>query len=101
MLNILPQLEAVARRCVWFEEPKRALKNPARFIAYVLTYGTAQDVMKLRAAISDEALREALQHAPPGIYDARSWHYWHLMLGLSPTPPMPQRFAEATFMDED
>ena len=42
-------------------------------------------------SVSDDDLREALAQAPPGVFDARSWSYWHLMLDPSPAPPLPQR----------
>jgi hypothetical protein len=35
--------------------------------------------------------QEALEHAPPGIIDKRSWAYWNVMFGRYPAPPMPQR----------
>ena len=34
---------------------------------------------------------EALDHAPPGINDPRSWAYWNSRLGRYPTPPAPAR----------
>jgi hypothetical protein len=45
----------------------------------------------LRRYLSDDDLREALRNAPPGIIDARSWAYWHLMLDVDPAPPIPVR----------
>jgi hypothetical protein len=45
----------------------------------------------VRQHLSDDDLREALDHAPPGIFDGRSWAYWNLKLGRYPTPPMPER----------
>ncbi len=86
------ELETVARRCVWFRTPAEALADPVHFIAHVLTYGTHEDVKVLRRHVDDDALRAALAQAPPGIFDARSWSYWHLMLtGRSPAPPLPTR----------
>jgi hypothetical protein len=41
--------------------------------------------------VSLDDFREALEHAPPGIFDERSWNYWHLMTGRHPPPPMPKR----------
>jgi hypothetical protein len=36
--------------------------------------------------------REALDKAPPGIIDPRSWAYWNLVIaGRYPPPPMPVR----------
>jgi hypothetical protein len=33
-----------------------------------------------------------LEHPPPGVFDARSWAYWNLVLaGRPPAPPLPTR----------
>jgi len=93
----LPQTQAllnVARRVVWFKEPAVALADPPHFLAHVMTYGSAEDVAAVRDAVGQDAFREALDHAPPGVFDPRSWAYWHLVFfARSPPPPMPQRFA--------
>ena len=87
-----PDLEVVARRCVWFMEPSAALARPAHFIAYVLTYGMPEDVKTLRRHVSDAVLSAALDQAPSGVFDGRSWAYWHLKLkGLRHAPPLPER----------
>ncbi len=90
-LNLTPEIEAVARRVIWFEEPTVAIANTSRFLAYAMTYGTHRDVAEVRKQLSDNELREALDAAPPGIFDPRSWAYWNLMLGRYPAPPMPDR----------
>lgn len=88
-----PELRAVARRVVWFKEPDEALTDPVHFLAHVMTYGTPEDLAALRGIVSREAFQEALDRAPPGIFDARSWAYWHLVLaGRTPPPPLPARF---------
>jgi len=46
---------------------------------------------QIRRHVSDDDLREALDRAPPGIMDARSWAYWNSKLGRYPPPPMPVR----------
>ncbi len=86
-----PEMRALARRVVWFKPPGDALSMPAHFIAHALTYGTHEDVSVLRRFVSDDELREALASAPPGVFDARSWAYWHLMLDRHPAPPLPVR----------
>jgi hypothetical protein len=86
-----PELQAVARRAVWFQPPDEALQDVVRFVAYVLTYGTHSDVSTLRRYISNDELREALDQAPPGIFDPRSWAYWNLKIDRYPAPPMPTR----------
>lgn len=81
----------LAPRVIWFEPPEQALAEPVRFLAYVMTYGTAQDVAVVRRYVDLSDFREALDHAPPGIIDERSWAYWNVMTGRYPVPPMPRR----------
>ena len=45
----------------------------------------------LRRYVSDDDFREALDKAPPGIIDARSWSYWNNKMGRYPAPPLPRR----------
>jgi hypothetical protein len=84
-------LLSLATRVVWFEPPERALAQPVRFLAYVMTYGTVEDIAVIRRYAQLDDLREALEHAPPGIMDERSWAYWNAMTGRYPAPPMPRR----------
>ena len=80
-----------ARRIVWFEEPGTALSEPYRFTAYALRYATPEDMDLILSHIGREGLRDVLDHAPPGIIDARSWSYWNVMVDRFPPPPMPTR----------
>ena len=81
----------LAPRVIWFEPPEKALADPVRFLAYVMTYGTAKDIAVIKRYLDLNDFREALEHAPPGIIDARSWAYWNTVVGRYPVPPMPQR----------
>ena len=90
-LKLTPELERIARRALWFEEPAQAIADPVRFTAYVMTYGSHEDMQVLRLQLSDDDLRHALDHAPPGIFDGPSWSYWNTMLGRYPPPPRPTR----------
>jgi len=85
------EILAVARRVVWFEPPEQAIANPIRFMAYLLTYGTAEEIAAVRKHLGPDDLREAVERAPPGIFDARSWAYWNLMIDRLPAPPLPRR----------
>ena len=90
-LPLTDEFKAIARRVIWFEEPEQALHDPVRFLAYAMTYGRHEDTKRLREYYSDEELRESLDHAPPGIFDERSWAYWNNILGRYPAPSAPQR----------
>ncbi len=81
----------VAKRLVWFEPPELALKEAVRFLAYAFAHARDQDMRVLRTLVTDSELRFALQNAPPGIIDAKSWAYWHLMLDLGEAPSLPTR----------
>lgn len=81
----------LAKRVIWFEPPEAALADPVRFLSYVMTYGTADDLAIALTFFGAEDFRDALEKAPPGIFDARSWAYWNLVVGRCPPPPMPRR----------
>jgi hypothetical protein len=84
----------VAPRVIWFEPAAAALADPVRFLAYVMAYGTVEEIKVVRRYVSLDDFREALDHAPPGIIDERSWAYWNTKFGRYPVPPMPQRKFE-------
>ncbi len=90
-LPVTQELLRVARRVVWFEEPEQALADPVHFLAHVMVFGTVEDLTALRGIVGKGEYREALEHAPPGIFDARSWAYWNLICGRRPAPPLPVR----------
>ena len=90
-LPATPALLRVARRVVWFKEPAAALADPVNLLAHAMTYGSVEDIVALEAVVGKAGFREALEQAPPGIFDPRSWAYWNLVCGRQPTPPMPVR----------
>jgi hypothetical protein len=81
----------LARRIIWFEPPVHALADPIRFMAYAMTYARHEDMRVIRRYVSDDDMREALDRAPPGIIDPRSWAYWNSKMGRYPPPPPPVR----------
>ncbi|MES1257466.1 MAG: hypothetical protein ABUS51_03515 [Acidobacteriota bacterium] len=90
----LPQtteLLAVAERVVWFRPPSEALADPIHFLAHVMTYGTVEDLQALDGIAGPDEFEEALNNAPPGIFDKRSWAYWNLKYGRAESPPLPVR----------
>ena len=90
-IPITPQTTEVARRIIWFEGPEKALANPVRFMAYAMTYAHHKDMRVIRRYVSDDEIRHALDTAPPGIIDPRSWAYWNLKMGRFPPPPQRRR----------
>jgi hypothetical protein len=84
------ELREIAARYVWWQPPEVTLARPQHFLCQIMTLGTAEDVQTVRRAWRDQAFVDALEHAPPGVMDAKSWNYWHLFFGRRP-PPLPER----------
>jgi hypothetical protein len=59
-----------------------------------MAYAAHEDMTVLRRYVSDDNFREALDKAPPGIIDPRSWLYWNSKMGRYPPPP-PQHTGTA------
>jgi hypothetical protein len=89
-----PETEPVARRVVWFESPEEALADPVRFMAYAMARATHEDMKVIRRYVDEADFLEALDKAPPGIIDRRSWAYWNSKMGRYPAPPEPTRRLE-------
>jgi hypothetical protein len=92
-IPVTAETRSLAHKLVWFETADTALADPVRFLAYAFARATHEEMRVLRRYVDDDGLREALDHAPPGIIDPRSWSYWNLRLGRYPPPPLKQRFT--------
>ncbi len=86
-----PDLLALATRVVWWKPSEETLGDPIFFLAHVMTYGTADDVAIAREHFGDGAFGAALDQAPAGVFDARSWAYWQAVRWRIPPPPLPTR----------
>jgi hypothetical protein len=84
-------MKPAARRIVWFKPPEEALDNPIELMAYAMKHSTDEDMALLLRHLGEDGLREAIDKAPPGIVDARSWSYWNARIGRFPAPPAPRR----------
>lgn len=86
-----PRLLGVAARLFWWKPPEEALADERRFLAQAMTFGSWEDITVVRETFPDTALRAVLADAPPGVFDRRSWAYWHARFGRAPAPPLPRR----------
>jgi hypothetical protein len=90
-LPCTPAFLAAARRIVWFKPPEEALDNPIELMAYAMKRATDADIKLLLDHIGADGLREAIEKAPPGIIDARSWCYRNAKIERIPAPPLRRR----------
>jgi hypothetical protein len=95
-----PEFLRAARRIVWFESPEQALGDPLKLMAYALKHSTDEDMALLLQHVGLDGLKEALNNAPPGIIDPRSWSYWNAKAGRYPAPPIPSRQFGPPYADE-
>jgi hypothetical protein len=86
-----PDLLRIASRVVWWEPPSRVVARETDFLCRVMVLGTWEDANQVEDLYGPARLRIALAHAPAGVFDPRSWHYWHHRLGLGPASPLPAR----------
>lgn len=86
----MTDLEQVARRLFWWKPPAEALADLQRFLAQVMVYGTPEDVAVAREHFSKEDFKAVLTDPPAGVFDPRSWNYWHVVFGME-TPEQPRR----------
>jgi len=84
------ELEQICRALFWWQDPSVSLANPRRFLAQVMTLGTWGEVQFVKEKFGWQAFKDALLNAPPGVFDARSWAYWHAFFGL-PEAELPRR----------
>lgn len=79
----MTDLEEVAKRLFWWKPPAEALADSNRFLAQVMTYGTIEDLAVVNRHFPESAFREVLANPPAGVFDPRSWSYWHLRFDLA------------------
>ncbi|MEC5320268.1 hypothetical protein VSX61_15215 [Brenneria populi subsp. brevivirga] len=82
-------LKTLARKYIWWQSPDEAIAHPQRIMAQVMNIGDYTDVQTLVAYVDADTLRDVLEHAQAGQFNARSWAYWHYRLDLSLLEQVP------------
>ncbi len=85
------ELCAVAERVIWFESAEETLRYPKRFLAYLMTFGTLEEILTTKKYFSDRDFEKVLLDPPAGIFDERSWSYWNGVYKHNPPLPLPRR----------
>ena len=68
-MNQAPDLCAIAQRVVWFESADEILRQPKRFLAYLMTFGTVEEILLARKYFSAQDFEAVLADPPAGIFD--------------------------------
>jgi hypothetical protein len=80
----------VVPRVFWWGDPQVWLNDARRFAAQVMTCGDWDDAALTLELLGDSWFKLALQNPPPGVFDIKSWTYWHHRYHLK-VPPLPVR----------
>ena len=88
--HLRPVLMPVAKRVFWWGNPDEWLNDQARFVAQVMTFGDWDDTALVWKLFGDAVFRQVLIDPPPGVFDPKSWSYWHQRYHLQ-VPPLPAR----------
>jgi hypothetical protein len=83
------ELTAIAHSLVWWKPPEEVEFH--YLVRRVMDRGMPAMVGWLEQHYGRDVFRRALEGAEPGNFSEKSWNYWHLVLDLRPTPPLPQR----------
>jgi hypothetical protein len=88
--RLRPSLVPVAQRVFWWGNPEEWLNYPTRFVAQVMTFGDWDDTGLVWKLLGESVFLQVLVDPPPGVFDIKSWSYWHHRFQL-PVPPLPCR----------
>jgi hypothetical protein len=80
----------LAARYVWWQTPETTLSDIDSLLCRIMTDGTAEDYVAACKLWGEAAFMRALERAPPGAVDERSWRFWHLHFKI-PLRPYPRR----------
>ena len=86
---------AMAQKYVWWKTPTETMAEPGLLLAQMMTMGTLEDVQWMLSFTSSDELRAVLGDPPVGVFNGRSWTYWHRRLNGEPIPPLPTRRVAA------
>jgi len=80
----------VAARVFWWGNPQAWLNDPLRLATQVMTYGDWNDTVITLELLGESLFKQVLQNPPAGVFDLKSWLYWHHHFHLE-APPLSAR----------
>ena len=80
----------VARKVFWWGDPSDWMDDKIRFVAQVMTFGDWNEAALVSKLLGEESFKQVIADPPPGVFDIKSWTYWHLRFNMT-VPPLPKR----------
>ena len=76
------------KRLFWWEGGD-AERSPLRVAAQVMALGTLEDIREVRERFGPEIFEKVLSAPPRGLFDPKSWSFWHKKMGHREIPALP------------
>jgi len=86
--DLQEDLWPLAKRYIWWQPPETSLADYFRLLAHIMNLATWEDQQWLENHVPRPHLLTALESAPAGVFNRRSWNYWHVRLQV-PAKPFP------------
>lgn len=83
--------EAPLERLFWWKE--KSPPSPLRMAAQVMAFGNLDDIQTVRKLHGDRIFGEVLKNPPRGLFDPKTWVFWHKKLKITPIPPFPSQYV--------
>jgi hypothetical protein len=84
------EIKRLARKYIWWKSADVAIQTPEMVVAQAMNIGDYEDICTLSEVLGEEDLRYVVEHAEAGMFDERSWHFWHYRLGLAEPGKVPR-----------
>ncbi|PAF46749.1 hypothetical protein BKH41_08550 [Helicobacter sp. 12S02232-10] len=84
----------LSKKYIWWQKPQETIQSPEKIILKTMDIGTFEDANILLENFDKQFLIETLQKSEIGSMRKKSWHYWHIILGIcdyNHIPPMPTK----------
>ena len=84
-------VEDPPQRLFWWKE--KTPPSPQRIAAQVMVLGNLDDIHRVRELYGNQIFEEVLSDPPRGLFDAKSWVFWHKKLKHRIIPPLPPQLV--------
>ncbi len=82
-------MASLVKKYVWWKTPEEVMKLPEQIRAQVMNLVIWDDVCLFERIIGTNGFCRVIKQAEIGMFNERSWHYWHHRLGLAPEGTVP------------
>lgn len=80
--------DQICQDLVWWKKPQEV--DDSELLRRIMNPGTWEMLQWARNKFPVKFFVDALTHAKYGDFSPRSWHYWHIKLGISPIHCLPK-----------